>query len=133
MKKLLYQSKNFLVFLYSDNLILSSILRKDYECNRITSGLLQLTHNTHLILDETKLTPGHLSQSGVRAVSAISDVINYQKVTYDFNYFPMEFDCDIPILILSEGKSLLPVCTSILLNGKKFSFLLYFRVISTLF
>ncbi|KAF2902596.1 hypothetical protein ILUMI_03592 [Ignelater luminosus] len=84
------------------------IPKKDYECNRLTSGLLQLSNNTHLVLDETKLTPGHLNESGVKAVSALADIIKHQKVTYDFNYFPMEFDCDIPILILSEGKSLLP-------------------------
>lgn len=33
-----------------------------------------------------------------------------QKVEYDFKYYKMDFDSDINVLILSEGKSLLPVC-----------------------
>lgn len=83
--------------------------RKDYVCNRLTSGLLQLSESTHLVLDETKLSAGKLNESGVKSVSALANVIKNQKVPYDFNYYNMEFECDIPVLILSEGKSLLPV------------------------
>ncbi|NP_001140196.1 uncharacterized protein LOC100286771 [Bombyx mori] len=35
-------------------------------------------------------------------------MIMTQKVEYDFKYYKMEFDSDISVLILSEGKSLLP-------------------------
>lgn len=87
---------------------LSFIPKKDYECNRLTSGLLQLSNNTHLILDETKLQPGQLSSSGCSGISALAQTIKTQRVNYDFNYYKMEFDCDIPVLILSEGTSLLP-------------------------
>lgn len=83
--------------------------RKDYECNRLTSGVLQLSCNTQLVLDETKLQPGKLDESGCRAIAALSSMIKNQKVTYDFNYYQMDFDCDIPVLVLSEGKSLLSV------------------------
>lgn len=83
--------------------------RKDYECNRLTSGVLQMSKGTHLVLDETKLSAGKLNEAGVRSVGAISNIIKHQKVNYDFNYYQMEYECDIPILILSEGKSLLPV------------------------
>ncbi|KRT82765.1 hypothetical protein AMK59_3144, partial [Oryctes borbonicus] len=82
--------------------------KKDYNCNRLTSGLLQLSEGTHLVLDEIKLSSGKLDESGVKALSAIKSIIKGQKMAYDFNYYTMEFDCDIPILILSEGKSLLP-------------------------
>lgn len=87
---------------------LSFIPKKDYECNRLTSGLLQLSNNTHLILDETKLQPGQLNSSGCSGISALAQTIKSQRVNYDFNYYKMEFDCDIPVLILSEGTSLLP-------------------------
>ncbi|KAK4877050.1 hypothetical protein RN001_009556 [Aquatica leii] len=86
---------------------LSFTPKKDYECDRLTSGLLQLSSNTHLILDETKLAPGRLNESGVKAISALSNTIKNQKIAYDFNYYPVEFDCDIAFLILSEGKTLL--------------------------
>lgn len=87
---------------------LAFIPKKDYDCNRITSGILQLSSNTHLVLDETKLTTGKMNSSGVQAVGAISEIIKNQRSHYDFNYYKMDFDCDIAFLILSEGKSLLP-------------------------
>lgn len=86
---------------------LSFIPKKDYECNRLTSGILQLSQNTHVVLDETKLSPGQLNSSGISSVRALKEVIQHQKLTYDFNYYKLDFDCDIPFLILSEGKSLL--------------------------
>lgn len=93
------------------------IFRKDYDCNRLTSGILQLSNNTHLILDETRLQPGKLNESGCRGIAAISHTIKNQKVNYDFNYYQMEYDCDIPFLVLSEGKSLLPVSNKCLLKN----------------
>lgn len=75
----------------------------------MTSGILQLSNNTHLVLDETRMETGRLNASGVKSIAAISNVIKNQKACYDFNYYQMEFDCNIPVLILSEGKSLLPV------------------------
>ncbi|KAI4470066.1 hypothetical protein MML48_1g03068 [Holotrichia oblita] len=93
--------------------------KKDYNCNRLTSGLFQLSEGTHLVLDETKLSSGKLNESGVRAISAINNIIKVQKVAYDFNYHTMEFDCDIPILVLSEGKSLLPSDGQVILKPSK--------------
>ncbi|GJQ77155.1 hypothetical protein Trydic_g14833 [Trypoxylus dichotomus] len=87
---------------------LTFVPKKDYSCNRLTSGLLQLSEGTHLVLDEMKLSNGRLNESGVKAVSTIKNLIKCQKIPYDFTYFTMEFDCDIPLLILSEGKSLFP-------------------------
>lgn len=48
----------------------------------------------------------------MKNIWALKKLINEQKVTYDFKYYEMSFDADIPVLILSEGKSLLPVCFS---------------------
>lgn len=49
---------------------------------------------------------------GVRNVTALGNVISWQKVDYDFNYHQMEFPCNINVLIASEGRSLLPVRTN---------------------
>lgn len=98
---------------------LSFIPKKDYECNRLTSGILQLSRNTHLILDETKLSAGKLNSAGVDSVKAIANTIKNQKITYDFNYYPLEFDCDIPFLILSEGKSMINVDCHIVLKPEQ--------------
>lgn len=49
--------------------------------------------------------------AGVRNVTALGNLISWQKVDYDFNYHQMEFPCNINVLVASEGRSLLPVRT----------------------
>uniref|UniRef100_A0A8C5BFV8 Mini-chromosome maintenance complex-binding protein n=1 Tax=Gadus morhua TaxID=8049 RepID=A0A8C5BFV8_GADMO len=82
--------------------------RKDYVANRLLSGALQLAANTSLYLDETQLEQGQLDPAGVRNITALGNVISWQKVDYDFNYHQMEFPSNINVLIASEGRSLLP-------------------------
>ncbi|KAM6956090.1 mini-chromosome maintenance complex-binding protein [Aplochiton taeniatus] len=82
--------------------------KKDYVANRLVSGALQLAKNTCLFLDETQLEQGQLDAAGVRNVTALGNLISWQKVDYDFNYHQMEFPCNINVLIASEGRSLLP-------------------------
>lgn len=50
-----------------------------------------------------------LALSGVRNVTALGNLISWQKVDYDFSYHQMEFPCNINVLVTSEGRSLLPV------------------------
>ncbi|KAK3572854.1 hypothetical protein QTP86_008251 [Hemibagrus guttatus] len=83
--------------------------RKDYTANRLVSGALQLGKNTSLVLDETHLEQGQLDTTGVQNITALGNLISWQKVDYDFNYHQMEFPCNINVLIMSEGRSLLPV------------------------
>lgn len=82
--------------------------KKDYVANRLVSGALQLARNTSLFLDETQLEQGQLDTAGVRNITALGNLISWQKVDYDFNYHQMEFPCNINVLIASEGRSLLP-------------------------
>ncbi|XP_051945366.1 mini-chromosome maintenance complex-binding protein isoform X2 [Xyrauchen texanus] len=82
--------------------------QKDYTANRLLSGTLQLANNTSLFLDETQLEQGQLDTTGVRNITALGNLISWQKVDYDFNYHQMEFPCNINVLIASEGRSLLP-------------------------
>lgn len=85
------------------------ILRKDYECNRLTSGILQLSNDTHLVIDETGLSTGNLTMTGKENYKALSDLLMFQKLMYDFKYYTMEYETDIPILIFSDVKSFIPV------------------------
>eukprot|EP00096_Caligus_rogercresseyi_P012514 TRINITY_DN5267_c0_g1_i1.p1 TRINITY_DN5267_c0_g1~~TRINITY_DN5267_c0_g1_i1.p1 ORF type:complete len:627 (-),score=197.35 TRINITY_DN5267_c0_g1_i1:48-1928(-) len=87
---------------------LTLVPRKDYEANRLVAGMLQLSPGTHLILDETQLDTGKLSADGLKNLTALGNIINWQKVEYNFNFYPMEFSTDVPCLILSEGRSILP-------------------------
>ncbi|XP_022205941.2 mini-chromosome maintenance complex-binding protein [Nilaparvata lugens] len=82
--------------------------KKNYETSRLESGILQMSKNTLLVLDETKMQAGQLNDRGVRNVQALTGLINFQKVDYDFQYYPVEFPMDIRVLVLSEGKSMLP-------------------------
>ncbi|XP_074964220.1 mini-chromosome maintenance complex-binding protein [Phalacrocorax aristotelis] len=84
------------------------IPHKDYTANRLVSGVLQLASNTSLVVDETQLEQGQLDTTGVHNVTALGNLITWQKVDYDFSYHQMEFPCNINILITSEGRSLLP-------------------------
>eukprot|EP00069_Balaena_mysticetus_P020629 bmy_02827T0 len=87
---------------------LKFIPHKDYTANRLVSGLLQLPSNTSLVIDETLLEQGQLDTPGVHNVTALSNLITWQKVDYDFSYHQMEFPCNINVFITSEGRSLLP-------------------------
>ncbi|KAK2579582.1 hypothetical protein KPH14_010877 [Odynerus spinipes] len=103
--------------------------KKDYECNRLTSGILQLSANTHLVIDETGLTSGQVSQAGRQNYDAITNLITFQKVPYDFKFYTMEYDTDIPVLILSEAKSFIPCPTQVILKVDEESENLYLQVI----
>ncbi|KAI0229697.1 Mini-chromosome maintenance complex-binding protein [Lamellibrachia satsuma] len=81
--------------------------KKDYNANRLSSGLLQLSENTHLVLDETALQPGQLDSNGVQNITALGNLITWQKVEYDFDFHKQDFPCNILALVLSEGKSIL--------------------------
>ncbi|KAG7462441.1 hypothetical protein MATL_G00184930 [Megalops atlanticus] len=94
--------------------------QKDYTANRLLSGLLQLSQNTSLFLDETQLEPGQLDAAGVRNITALGNLISWQKVDYDFSFHQMEFPCNINVLITSEGKSLLPSDCQVHLQPKQF-------------
>lgn len=50
-----------------------------------------------------------VASPGVHNVTALGNLITWQKVDYDFSYHQMEFPCNINVLITSEGRSLLPV------------------------
>ncbi|XP_076398019.1 mini-chromosome maintenance complex-binding protein [Megachile rotundata] len=90
--------------------------KKDYECNRLTSGVLQLSDNTQLVIDETGLTTGQITQAGRENYNAICDLVNFQRITYDFKFYKMEYDSDIPVLILSEAKSFIPCQNQVMLK-----------------
>lgn len=69
--------------------------RKDYTLNRLVAGALQLAPGTHLLVDETALEPGRLSEVGVQNLAALGHVIQQQSVTYDFQFHKTEFECDL--------------------------------------
>ncbi|KAL3650336.1 hypothetical protein CASFOL_006739 [Castilleja foliolosa] len=79
--------------------------KKDYNTNRLVSGFLQLAEGSHLIIDETPLQTGTLNSTGVENARILKNMMESQKVEYDFTYYKMDMASDVQLLILSEGKS----------------------------
>jgi Mini-chromosome maintenance replisome factor len=100
--------------------------KKDYNTNRLQSGVLQLPKHAQLVLDETKLENGKLEQSGCTAVADLSELVKMQQVNYDFLFYKLPFHTNIPVMILSEKKSiLLPVSDETQVLGRQCNFFLY--------
>lgn len=79
--------------------------KKNYDTNRLETGVLQLAEGSHLIVDETQLKAGTLNSVGVENARLLKNVMELQKVEYDFKYYKMEMATDVQLLVLSEGKS----------------------------
>ncbi|KAL0769684.1 hypothetical protein Bca101_034834 [Brassica carinata] len=54
---------------------------------------------------EAKLHPGRLNSVGVENAKLLKNLLECQKVEYDFQYYKMEMATDAQMLIFSEGKS----------------------------
>ncbi|KAI3815944.1 hypothetical protein L1987_15628 [Smallanthus sonchifolius] len=78
---------------------------KDYQTNRLVPGVLQCAEGSHFTIDETQLQSGTLNSNGVENTRLLKDLMELQKVEYDFKYYKMKMDADVQFLILSEGKS----------------------------
>jgi hypothetical protein len=113
----LIMSKSHYLPMTIDNLnTLSFVPKKDYASNRLVSGLLQLSSGTHLILDETAMNDGQLNQQGITNLTGLGHTIKHQSVDYDFGFHKLPFETDIPCLVLSEGRSMLPQDVQIMLK-----------------
>jgi hypothetical protein len=82
---------------------------KDNEANRLRAGRLQLSAGTALVINESSLESGKLDDTGVKNLSAMSELATNQQVKYNFQYFEKEWDVDYPTLVVSSApKSLIP-------------------------
>jgi Mini-chromosome maintenance replisome factor len=75
---------------------------KNYALNRLMSAPLQLAAGTHLLLDETALSQGSLNAIAMHNLTAIHQLLARQQVTYDFQYHKLEFNVDVPAIVVSH-------------------------------
>jgi len=54
------------------------------------------------------MTDGQLTAQGLANLTALGNVITWQRAEYDFKFQKLEYDTDVPCLVLSEGRSMLP-------------------------
>ena len=59
---------------------------QDYESNRVISGRLQLAKGTEVVLDETVLVPGRVDEKGIRNLTILGNLIQWQRLDYDFKW-----------------------------------------------
>lgn len=74
---------------------------------RLSTGPLQLAPCTQVLLDETAMQAGTLSEVGMHNLAALQDLMRSQKVGYDFEFFALEQPADAPVTILSTARTLL--------------------------
>ncbi|RWS06415.1 mini-chromosome maintenance complex-binding protein-like protein [Dinothrombium tinctorium] len=95
----------------------SFVPRKDYDENKLKSGILQMSKNTLFLIDETYLSPGKLSNIGINNMSAMKNIVLSQNISYEFQFDRIEYDTDVQVVIFSEAQSLLPVTCQVPLNN----------------
>jgi len=91
---------------------------KNYDTNRLMSSRLQLGVGTEVVIDETALSPGQLNEKGVRNLTILGTLIQWQKLDYDFKWTTQEFPTSLRLLVVSEGKSILPSDFQVPLQGQ---------------
>ena len=79
--------------------------KKDYELNCIEQGLF-LPEGSLLVLEESRLEAGTLGEVGVKNASFVNNIIQNQKLYFDFDYCNFEAYCSCAVLGLSKSKSI---------------------------
>jgi hypothetical protein len=69
-------------------------------------GLLQMLEGTSLICDETQIKEGKIEKNGISNIKALAELIEDQKVVYDFQYVQQDFPISASVAILSESRSM---------------------------
>ncbi|WFD00532.1 hypothetical protein MYAM1_003281 [Malassezia yamatoensis] len=75
----------------------------------ISSAQLQLAPNTCVLVDETCMGEGQLEDMGVRNIRCLANLLENHSLSYQFPFSEMNLDTDQNVIILSTGKTFLPV------------------------
>lgn len=81
----------------------------------LESGLLQLAPRTVLVVNEDEMGQGGtLQEKAIKNLQSLVECVKDQMVKYEYPYMDgLKMECSIKVIILSEGKSLIPVSPSI--------------------
>ena len=86
----------------------------DYSVEALATGKLQVTDGTHVVLDETGLAEGKLTNVGVQNLQALKNVALTAQVPYEYSSsYELEMHLKAPLLILSSTASLLKPVLSV--------------------
>ena len=77
--------------------------QKDYDLNRITPSPLQVGSGTVLLVDETRLEEGKLTENGVRSASALRNLALNQTLSVSFTYCEVTVPLDSPLIFFTSS------------------------------
>lgn len=80
--------------------------RKNYDTNQMEPGMLQMLEGTNVVCDETHIKEGKIEKNGISNIKALAELIEDQKVVYDFQYVQQDFSLSASVVILSESRSM---------------------------
>lgn len=86
----------------------------DAATGTLSRGALQLAPGTHLLIDETCLEQGQLSELATANIKAVMELLDHQHVSYNFGYQSVDITCDYPLIGVSKGKSIFKVFSLII-------------------
>ena len=95
--------------------------KKSYETNRVCSSVLgELPILSNLVIDETCMEVGELKEQGINNLKAIGELIEDQKITFDFQYSHSEMKTNVAVLVLGNGRSMFKNTLQMVCQGSSF-------------
>jgi len=79
--------------------------RKDFVADRLVAAQLQLAAGTLLMVDETKMTEGQLTNDGTKSLLSLQKLVTENKLACDFVSYDVSIPLEVPCVLLSERKS----------------------------
>lgn len=79
---------------------------KDYDTNCIVYDSEELFEGSQLILDETSIEIGSLTEVAIKNVQFITSLIQNQKFVYDFQFYNFETEANCMVTSLSQSRSI---------------------------
>ncbi len=73
----------------------------------LIDAALQLPSGSVIMLDETAMAAGQLTEIGLKNLGAIQTMIRHQKLPYDFQFYQIDQPTDQPVLVISTGRTML--------------------------
>uniref|UniRef100_A0A7S3QV56 Mini-chromosome maintenance complex-binding protein n=1 Tax=Dunaliella tertiolecta TaxID=3047 RepID=A0A7S3QV56_DUNTE len=81
--------------------------KRDFDNNRLSRSPLQLSNGTVLLVDETPMGEGRLSETGLSSFQALNTLIQEQALLYDFQVYKHPVPVNVTPIVLSKGRSMM--------------------------
>lgn len=90
--------------------------KSEAEESSLHAGRLQNVSGTVVLIDENTMQEGQLKEHGIANIQTLSSLFTTYKLPYAFPYSTIDMDIDYRFIVMSQGKSFLPVTTHVPLH-----------------